>query len=158
MHINFDTILGLVGPTTHISGNLGIGTAYPNKKLSVVGDSFFDGNVGIGTYNNSFNNTIYKLAVKGKIISDEITVENSANWPDYVFEEDYKKLTIKEIENFVKVNKHLPDVPNALEIEQNGMQLGEMNKILLKKLEEQMLYIIELEKRVSILENKKGCE
>lgn len=157
-HINFDTILGIIGPVTYISGKLGIGTAYPNKKLNVVGDSFFDGNVGIGTPNNSFNNTVYKLAVKGSIISDEITVENTTNWPDYVFEENYKKPTIKEIENFIKVNKHLPDVPNAIEIEQNGVQLGEMNKILFKKLEEQMLYIIELEKRISILENKEGGE
>lgn len=110
------------------------------------------GNVGIGTTNTQN----FKLAVKGTIGSDEITVENTTNWPDYVFEEQYEKPTIKEVENYIKEHKHLPEVPNATEVEESGVQLGEFSKILLKKIEEQMLYIIELERRISELESKKG--
>jgi len=99
-----------------------------------------DGDFGIGT-----TNPTEKLSVNGKIRAREIKVEAS-NWPDYVFEEGYKVGTLEGLESYIKANKHLPEVPDAKEVEANGVALGEMNKLLLKKIEELTLYVIELKK------------
>ncbi|MGQ7855561.1 hypothetical protein ACUN24_15115 [Pedobacter sp. WC2501] len=100
-----------------------------------------DGNVGIGTMVPQ-----EKLSVNGKIRAKEIKVE-MANWPDYVFKPDYQAMTLPEIEKYVKANGHLPEVPAASEVEREGVALGEMNKILLKKIEELTLHLIEKDKR-----------
>lgn len=97
-------------------------------------------NVGIGT-----DTPTNKLEVNGKIRSKEVIVE-ATGWPDYVFEADYDLPTLAEIEAYIKANKHLPDVPSAKKIEENGLTLGEMNALLLKKIEELTLYTIEQEK------------
>ncbi|QQT24835.1 MULTISPECIES: tail fiber protein [Sphingobacterium] len=99
-----------------------------------------DGNVGIGT-----TTPTERLAVNGNIRAKEIKVE-SANWPDYVFEEDYKLIPLAEVEAFIKVNKHLPDVPSAKKIEEDGLSVGEMNKLMMKKIEELTLHLIEKER------------
>ncbi|OAN63252.1 hypothetical protein A8B79_15675 [Balneola sp. EhC07] len=97
-----------------------------------------NGNVGIGTTNPD-----QKLTVKGKIHSEEVIVDLSVPGPDYVFEEDYDLTTLKELEAYIKANKHLPEVPSAKEMEANGITLGEMNMLLLKKIEELTLHLIE---------------
>ncbi|RWU09963.1 hypothetical protein [Pedobacter chitinilyticus] len=99
-------------------------------------------NVGIGTLTPK-----EKLSVNGKIRAKEIKVE-LANWPDYVFEEGYQNQSLAEIEQFIKQNKHLPGVPTAKQVEQEGVELGEMNKVLLKKIEELTLHLIEKEKKL----------
>jgi len=100
------------------------------------------GNVGIGT-----STPTEKLSVKGTILAQKIKVSTAAsNWPDYVFNTEYKLPSILELEKFVKAHHHLPEVPSAKEVEANGLDLGETNKQLLKKLEELTLYIIELKK------------
>ncbi|WP_238387281.1 hypothetical protein [Sphingobacterium olei] len=109
-----------------------------------------NGNVGIGT-----TNPTDKLAVNGNIRAKEIKVE-TANWPDYVFHKNYELKPLKEIKQFIDENGHLPEVPKAKEIEERGLSLGEMNKILMKKVEELTLYIIELEERMGDLEDKKS--
>jgi len=104
---------------------------------------FLGGNVGIGTNQpNSF-----KLAVEGKIGAREVVVTLSNPWPDYVFTPSFKLPSLLEVEHFIKVNSHLPGVPSASEIKQDGLAVGEMNAILLKKIEELTLYVIELEKK-----------
>jgi hypothetical protein len=100
------------------------------------------GNVGIGTTDPKG----YRLAVAGKAIAEEIVVKLQANWPDYVFEKNYNLRPLAEVENFINQNKHLPEVPAAKEMEANGVNLGEMNMLLLKKVEELTLYVIELKK------------
>ncbi len=108
------------------------------------------GNVGIGTKTPDA-----KLTVAGDITAKKIKVTNSvAPWPDYVFETDYKLPSIPEVEKFVAENKHLPGVPSGKTIEAEGHDLGEMNKRLLQKIEEQMLYIIEMDKRMKELEKE----
>lgn len=110
---------------------------------------FSTGNVGIGT--NAITN--YKLAVDGKIRSREVKVDND-NWADYVFFKNYKLPTLQEVENHIKEKGHLINIPSAKEVKANGIELGEMNKLLLEKIEELTLYIIEQNKRLHILENK----
>ncbi len=100
------------------------------------------GNVGIGT-----TNPTEKLSVNGKIRAKEIKVE-TANWPDYVFEDDYPMLSLAEIEKYIKTNKHLPEMPSSTEAEANGIALGELNKLLLKKIEELTLHLIEKDKQL----------
>jgi len=72
-------------------------------------------------------------------------------WPDYVFAKDYNLMPISEVEQFITENQHLPGVPPAAEVEANGMNLGEINIILVQKVEELTLYIIQLQKQIDEL-------
>lgn len=103
------------------------------------------GTIDIGTHS---------LAVNGSAIFTKAHVKLSGNWPDYVFEPEYKLPTLKYIEAYINKYKHLPDVPSASDVEKNGIDLGENQAILLKKIEELTLYIIEQEKRIEKLESK----
>jgi hypothetical protein len=76
-------------------------------------------------------------------------------WPDYVFSRNYKLPSLSEVEQFITENQHLPNVPSAAEVKENGIELGEMNAILLQKVEELTLYIIALQKQVDELKNGK---
>jgi hypothetical protein len=113
------------------------------------------GSIGIGTTLTANPNN-YKLAVNGLIGAKEVKVENtSATWPDYVFATDYKLKPLAELEQYINENKHLPEVPSAEEVAEKGHALGEMNALLLKKVEELTLYIIELKKEVDALKVEK---
>lgn len=101
------------------------------------------GNVGIGTIYTG----IHKLAVEGSIGARRVRV-NPTGWADFVFEEDYELPALGEVEGYIKANKHLPDVPTAEEVEKEGVDLGEMNKKLLQKVEELTLYMIEQQKQL----------
>lgn len=96
----------------------------------------------------------YNLFVKGGILTDEIRVALSSTWADYVFAKDYKLPTIKEVEDFIENNGHLPNVPSAAQVKEEGIELGEMAKIQQEKIEELMLYIIQQNKRIEALEAK----
>ncbi len=108
-----------------------------------------DGSVGIGTTNPS---STYKLSVNGKIRAKEIKVET--NWSDYVFEKEYKLLSLESVENFIKKNGHLPDVPKAEVVESEGVDIGQATSLLLRKIEELTLYVIEQDKRIKELESR----
>jgi len=103
------------------------------------------------------SNIKLSLSANGKLRAKEITV-SLAGWPDYVFEENYNLLPLVEVEQYIKQNSRLPQVPSAQEIEENGLDLGDMQGKLLLKIEELTLYIIDLEKRLSEIESKKGGE
>jgi len=107
-----------------------------------------DGQIGIGTLSPR-----EKLSVNGKIRAKEIKVEAS-NWPDYVFEEGYKVGTLKALESYIKANKHLPGIPNAKEVESNGVDLGDLVKKLLKNQEELTLHVVAQEKKIKALEKQ----
>ncbi len=99
--------------------------------------------------------TGYKLSVTGKIICEELKVLLTANWPDYVFESEYHLMPLNQLENYISENKHLPGVPSATEMEEKGgMEVGEMQTLLVKKLEEANLYILQLNSRLEELEAK----
>jgi hypothetical protein len=145
--INFYRGLGTTGGflTFHTNNNV--------ERMRITAE----GNIAIGTTDPKN----YKLAIAGKAIAEEIVVKLQANWPDYVFEKDYNLRSLFEVENFINTNKHLPEVPAAKEMEANGVNLGEMNMLLLKKVEELTLYVIELKKenekqqlQIKALENK----
>lgn len=90
----------------------------------------------------------YKLAVKGNVIAESFKVQLYANWSDYVFDKNYKLMPLSEVERFVNQNHHLPEIPSAKEVKENGFELGEMNNLLTKKVEELTLYIINQEKSI----------
>jgi hypothetical protein len=203
-----------------LDGNIGIGTATPGDKLSVIGnisvpllsgigsvlsdrgtyDGKSFGNYSLGWYGDSENSgapmayfsgfggikffaqgqprmTVapngnvgigtttpgsFKLAVNGKIWTQEVNVQMSNPGPDYVFEKNYDLLSLTELETFINQNKHLPEVPSAKEMEKDGLNLKEMNLILLKKVEELTLHLIEQRKviekqnaRITTLESSK---
>ena len=143
---------------------VGIGTNSPNAKLHIVDGGFRhggtgeinidapgiiggrfkildNGNVGIGTANPN-----QKLTVNGTIYGKEVKVDLSVPGPDYVFEKDYNLPSLEEIKKYIDANKHLPEVPSVKEMETNGVNLGNMDMLLLKKIEELTLYVIELKK------------
>lgn len=115
-----------------------------------------DGNVVIGghsCYANYEDQAFgYKLAVNGKIIAEEIVVKLRGQWPDYVFSPNYTLRPLSEVEEHISNHGHLPDVPNAQQVQDQGISVGEMNAILLKKVEELTLYMIEQQKRIEQLE------
>lgn len=95
-----------------------------------------------------------QLKVNGSIRTKEVTVE-AANWPDYVFSQDYELISLQEIERHIQEKKHLPNIPSAEEVAKNGIEVGEMNKLLLEKVEELTLHILELNRRIEALEGEK---
>ncbi len=106
------------------------------------------GKVGIGIINPN-----YKLTVEGTIGAREVKVTAEA-WSDFVFHSTYKLRTLGEVEQFIKVNNHLPEIPTESEVKQNGIGLGEMNAKLLQKIEELTLYMIEQNKRIERVEEQ----
>ncbi|MDQ0638312.1 hypothetical protein QF042_001877 [Pedobacter sp. W3I1] len=118
-------------------------------KLMITGQGnhyITGGNFGIGTINPQD-----KLTVAGKIGAQEIKVSTNAG-ADFVFEPGYKLPDLNELEKFVKTNKHLPEIPTAKEMIENGINLGELNVKLLQKVEELTLHLIEKDKQMSALQ------
>ena len=107
-----------------------------------------NGNVGIGTSDTQG----YKLAVNGIIRAKEVKVESE--WADFVFKKDYNLPALKEVERHIEENGTLPGVPSEKEVKANGVNLAETNVLLLQKIEELTLYIIQQEKRMEVMEAK----
>ncbi len=127
--------------------NGGTGGASMWSETAAGNDIYYEtGNVGIGT--QSIGD--WQLAVGGKIRAEEIKVETG--WADYVFEEDYPLPTLQEVEKHIAEKGHLINIPSADEVEANGIELGEMNKLLLEKIEELTLYIIAADKKATELQ------
>jgi hypothetical protein len=104
-----------------------------------------NGNVGIGT-----DNPQSKLAVNGDVFAKKIKVTLSG-WPDYVFDKQYKLPSLAEVEQYVNQHRHLPGVPSAAAVEKDGLDLGETQAVLLKKIEELTLYIIQQQKEIETI-------
>lgn len=111
-----------------------------------------NGQVGFGT--DQIPNG-FKLAANGKIICEELQVQLSQNWPDYVFADDYELPTLEEVSRSIKENGHLPGLPSAKEIEANGgFEIGEMQRLMMEKMEEMTLYMIDLKEKNEALQNR----
>ena len=124
-----------------------------NFNFAVTGKSYFSDFVGIGTTNLTATSG-YKLAVDGGILCEEVKVISNVPSSDYVFEKDYNLRSLGEVEAYVNENKHLPDVPSAKEFKENGYKMGDMDNLLLQKIEELTLYIIEQQKQIDELKSK----
>ena len=103
------------------------------------------GNIGLGTTTPGA-----KLAVNGKIDCKEIEVF-LGGWPDFVFDDDYNMKSLAEVECYINEHKHLPGVPSEKEVLSNGNNLGEMDAILMQKIEEITLYLIQQDKEIEAL-------
>lgn len=126
------------------------GTVSSQWTTSINNIYYNAGNVGIGT-----TNPHEKLSVNGTVLANKVKVSIlSTDWSDYVFNKNYKLPTLEETEKFIKRNQHLPGIPSAKEIEKNGLDLGDSHALLLKKIEELTLLIIQQNKRIKILENQ----
>ncbi len=98
----------------------------------------------------------YRLYVQTGILTEKLKVATvgGGQWSDFVFAEDYKLRTLSEVENYISKNKHLPDVPSANEVEQNGYDITKMDATLLQKIEELTLHIIQQQKEIDELKSK----
>ena len=111
------------------------------------------GNVMIGTKTPAAG---YILSVDGKGMFEEIKVQTSSNWPDYVFDDNHKLPSLYDLESSIKTHKHLPGIPSATEINKEGILIGDMQTKMMGKIEELTLYIISLQKQVDELKNKQN--
>jgi hypothetical protein len=142
------------------SMNIGVGAAtrhpylWTNTGAMFIGDDgnptmyvmMGNGNVGIGTTNPQA-----KLAVNGDIFSKKVKVTLSG-WSDYVFQPEYRLRPLSEVEQYINQYHHLPEVVSAAEVEKNGLDVGDNQATLLKKIEELTLYMIEQSKKQQKLE------
>jgi hypothetical protein len=122
-------------------------TSLPGSRIS------YYGNVAIGVPSAA----VYPLSVagdvlfKGQLTADDVEVKEIGAWKDEVFTPEYKLLSITETETFIKENGHLPDLPSEAEVLENGYKLSEMDALLLQKIEELTLYVIEQQKEIDKL-------
>ena len=119
-------------------GNVGFFVNKPKADMHV------GGNVLIGASTSEMA-TGYKLSVDGKVICEELKVQTSGAWPDYVFEDDYNLPSLETIEAKVMSEKHLPGIPSAADVKaQQGIELGDMQKRMLEKMEEMYRYMFQI--------------
>lgn len=142
-----DTYLSNLAGTTTVSN-------IPSPWVTSGNNIYYNaGNVGIGT-----SNPTQMLSVKGTVVATKVkvsSVTNSIDWPDYVFDKQYNLPTLEEIEKYIKQNNHLPEVPSAKDVQKNGIDLGDTQALLLKKIEELTLIVIDLNKKVEKLSKEK---
>jgi hypothetical protein len=123
-----------------------------------------DGKIGMGVTDDSTDSKFcasalpngYRLYVNGGILTTKVKVANycSSSWADYVFAADYKLKPLSEVEAFIKENKHLPNVPSAIQIEKDGLDLADMQSKQMEKIEELTLYLIEMKKEIDLLKKE----
>ncbi len=146
LHTNNNTTLAIGNPAFFIPG---FGTFPASSKFMF---DVSDGTMRIGTTQKA---TGFLLNVGGKAICEELKIQLKANWPDYVFSDNYPLIPLNDVKQFIGKNKHLPGFPAAAEIENaNGFEVGDTQRKLLQKIEELQLYILQLHERIQKLENK----
>lgn len=142
---NYKYVAFQVANSYNSAVNTGVGKNIGLEVYVAGGDKnyaaiFQNGFVGIGT-----ENPTQMLSVNGTILAKEVIVSNASSyWPDYVFDADYSLMSLEELQNYINVNSHLPNIPNENEVEKNGVSLGEMQKLQMEKIEELTLYVLQL--------------
>jgi len=127
------------------NGNVTVGTyaTAPASKLAV------NGTMSIGS--DGYIPAGYMLAVNGSLLATEVVVKLRTKWPDYVFSKEYKLMSLGEVEQYIKQHKHLPGLPAASEVETQGMKVGEVNVMMVEKIEQLTLHAIEQQKTITSL-------
>ncbi|MCT4644080.1 MAG: hypothetical protein N4A74_03770 [Carboxylicivirga sp.] len=144
--LNFFT-MGNRRLTIQEEGNIGIGTTSPSATLDVAGNiKAHEIEVTLAAMQD--------LQLNGTLAANNITYTANGNTADFVFEDNYHLKDLSEVEAFIKTNKHLPKIPSAAEMEEVGVNLAEMNKLLLMKVEELTLYLIKQERDKKKLEER----
>jgi hypothetical protein len=151
--INTDGSVNIASPgRMHVSGGE---LLYLLNKSGVIISRAWGGNGNL-TVEGAILSSKVKVAVPGGANWNFASNNNKANWgwADYVFDKEYKLLSLAEVEKYIEQNKHLPNIPTANEVKKEGIDLGEMNAKLLEKIEELTLYMIEMKKTIDV-QNKK---
>jgi len=99
------------------------------------------------------SNDVFQVRADGMVYATELQVQLAA-FPDYVFADDYKLMPLKELDNYIEENNHLPNVPSAEEIAENGIGVGDLQLKQMEKIEELTLYIIDLDQRLNDLQEE----
>lgn len=96
----------------------------------------------------------FVIAFTGNVFADGAHIRTAENWPDYVFHPDYALLPRKELEQYIDQNKHLPEIPTAEQVRVNGIDVAEAQSMLLKKIEELTLYVLQDQKKLDQIQNE----
>ncbi|WKZ74877.1 MAG: hypothetical protein QY303_12105 [Vicingaceae bacterium] len=154
---NLPTLFISPASGTNTTGKVGIGSLNPQAKLQI--NQSEENQKALAVFNptkseNGCNGIdVFRVWDNGNVEANDVRVK-VLGWCDYVFAPEYKLQSIPELENYIKQYKHLPNIPSEKEVEENGISMADMNTRLLKQIEEQALYIIELNKRLKVLEEK----
>jgi hypothetical protein len=116
----------------------------------------FPNGITVGTGVSIPAGSTYKMAIAGGILTEKVRVATNGTtfWADFVFDKDYKLRPLSEVESYIKANNHLPEIPSTAEVTKNGIDLAETQALLLQKVEELTLYVIEQNKKIAKLEGK----
>ncbi len=126
-----------------LTGNVGIGDANPSAKLQIKSNVIN----ALDIVDNTSGAVNFRVKSTGIVYAREVNVQLGV-FPDYVFEKDYQLLPLEKLESFIAANKHLPNIPSANEVCEKGMNVGELQRLQMEKIEELTLYIIQLKKEL----------
>lgn len=136
---------------------VGIGTSQPSSNLHIKVSPLISSGAPILLIENS-QRRLFQINNDGIVRTREVVVNLENSWPDYVFDQQYSLMPLSEVENYIHKNGHLPNVPSAQKVEETGIELGEMNRILLEKIEELTLHLIEQQNRIEELEKTQALK
>ncbi len=139
---------------------------YAFGAIKTKNDLLVDGMVRVGNVSTPNIGSGYKMYVERGILTERVKValSSTTDWFDHVFEPEYELMSLHQLKKFIETNKHLPDIPSAQElVDEGGVELKEMTQLHMKKIEELTLYILEMNERLEKLEKeneelKKGAE
>ncbi len=150
VNINSDVVgqTGLIVTTsTSSSDDFGV------EEYGIVSVVDNDGTKGFALYDSRINQDVFRVRGTGMVQAKSVMVSLSV-WSDFVFDDSYKLMSLKELEKYVEKNNHLPNIPSETEVKKNGIDLGEMDAKLLQKIEELTLYLIEQQKEIDELKSQ----
>ena len=135
-----------------------MGPSYSTVLFIPTSSTVGDAHIGIGDPNRGvwakfLNNGTFR--VDGTIYAKEIRVQTNV-WSDFVFDSNYNLRPLSEVESFINKNKHLPEIPSANQVIEEGIDVAKMNALLLQKVEELTLYVIELNKELQEMKKSKN--
>lgn len=139
------------------SNKITIGTVPSNVGLEIIGNTIMaqtDAAVAKWRALPASTKNLWGLWLESGVVATDFAISSPTAWADFVFEKDYKLPTLKEVENFIAANKHLPNMPSAQKVKEEGYTLHDINTKFLQKIEELTLYSIEQDKQINALQQQ----